>query len=227
MIILSGASGGIGQEIINPLSKIDKVIGLYNTSRPKNDDNGNLIYEKVDLRNKNEIDSFVQKWKQDLVNITLIHCAGSKIDALSKNYSIEDWNTVIDINLKGDFMLTQALLPIMIKNNWGRLIHMSSKGALEGDVGTIAYSASKSGLIGMSRVLGKEYARFNVTSNVVLLGAFETGLYLKLSSDQKSNILKKIPSKKLGNPSNIINAIEFLIKSEYVNASKINIDGGV
>lgn len=227
MIILTGASGGIGQEIINPLSKIDKVIGLYNTSCPKNDDYANLIYEKVDLRNKNEIDSFVQKWKEDLVNITLIHCAGSKIDALAKNYSLEDWNTVIDINLKGDFMLTQALLPIMIKNNWGRLIHMSSKGALEGDVGTIAYSASKSGLIGMSRVLGKEYARFNITSNVVLLGAFETGLYMKLSSDQKSNILKTIPSKKLGDPSNIINAIEFLIKSEYVNASKINIDGGV
>ena len=115
----------------------------------------------------------------------------------------------------------------MMEDNWGRVIHISSHGAIDGDVGTMAYSASKSGLIGMSRVLGKEYARFKITSNVLVLGAFETGLFLELSDEQKDKIQKKISSKKLGNPSNIVNAIDFLIKSEYVNGSTINIDGGI
>jgi 3-oxoacyl-[acyl-carrier protein] reductase len=79
----------------------------------------------------------------------------------------------------------------------------------------------------MSRVLGKEYARFKITSNVLVLGAFEAGLFLELSDEQKDNIKKKIPSKKLGDSSNIVNAIEFLIRSEFVNGSTISIDGGV
>ena len=156
-----------------------------------------------------------------------MHCAAAKADGLAVNYSLTDWDKVVGVNLRGNFILTQALLPCMMGDNWGRVIHVSSHGAIDGDVGTIAYSASKSGLIGMSRVLGKEYARFKITSNILVLGAFETGLFLELSDEQKDKIQKKISSKKLGNPSNIVNAIDFLIKSEYVNGSTINIDGGI
>ena len=227
MIILTGASGGIGQEIINHLSVLDDVVGLYNKTRPYGHKKSNITYEKVNIEDKSEVDCFVENWKKKLTNITLVHSAAANSDGLAVNYSLADWDKVLGVNLRGNFILTQALLPCMMKDNWGRVVHVSSNVAIDGEVGTLAYSASKSGLIGMSRVLGKEYARFKITSNVLVLGAFNTGLFLELSNEQKNKIQKKIPSKKLGNSSNIVNAIDFLIKSEYVNGSTITIDGGI
>jgi 3-oxoacyl-[acyl-carrier protein] reductase len=227
MIILTGASGGIGKEIINHLCELDEVIGFFNTTQPDYNEDSKVIYEKVNIESKSEVDCFVENWKSKLSNITLVHCAAAKIDGLAVNYSLADWDKVVGVNLRGNFILTQALLPFMIEDSWGRVIHISSHGGIDGDVGTMAYSASKSGLVGMSRALGKEYARFKITSNVLVLGAFKTGLFLKLSDEQKDKIQKKIPSKKLGDASNIINAVDFLIKSEYVNGSTINIDGGI
>jgi 3-oxoacyl-[acyl-carrier protein] reductase len=115
----------------------------------------------------------------------------------------------------------------MIENNWGRIIHISSIAGYLGAVGTIPYGLSKTSLIGMSRGLAKEYAKFNITSNILDLGYFETGLFNKLKDEIKKQLLSQIPSKKLGNIKNIVNCINFLIKSEYVNGTKINIDGGI
>jgi len=131
------------------------------------------------------------------------------------------------VNLKGNFLLTQALLSKMIQERWGRIIHISSRGAVDGDTGTIAYSASKMGLIGMSNVLAKEYARFNITSNILILGHFEVGLYNQLNEGMQKKLLQQVPSKTLGKSIDIFNAIEFLIKSQYVNGASINIDGGI
>lgn len=227
MIILTGASGGIGKEILNYLLEIDSVIGIYNTSLPTTSPNNRLTCERVNMKSDREIKSFVKKWKDRLSRVSLIHCASSNIDGLAANYTEADWDHVMGVNLKGPFLLTQALLPHMIQERWGRIIHVSSVVGIQGRHGTISYSTSKTGLLGMSRVLAKEYARFNITSNVLVLGYFEMGLYNKLRDDLKKELLNQIPSKTLGNVSNIANAIEFLIKSEYVNGSVINIDGGI
>ena len=227
MIILTGASGGIGKEILRYLLKLDQVIGIYNKSLPETSPNKKLTYEQVNIENPAEIKSFIKKWKNKLSKVTLIHSATLKIDGLATNYAESDWDRVMKTNLKGNFLLTQALLPHMIQERWGRIIHFSSLGGIQGFPGTIAYSASKTGLIGMSRVFAKEYARFNITSNILVLGYFEVGLIDTLKDDLKKKILDQIPSKSLGKVSNIANAIEFLIKSEYVNGSTINIDGGV
>ncbi len=226
MIILTGASGGVGKEIINHLLKMDDVIGIYNTSHPATPPDNRLVYEQVDIGKPTSIKSFVKKWAHKLSKITLIHGAAVKIDGLTVNYTETDWDNVIRVNLKGNFLLTQAILSYMIQERWGRIIHFSSLGGMQGCPGTIAYSASKTGLIGMSRVLAKEYARFNITSNVLAIGYFEVGLFNTLDNDEKKKILNKIPSKKLGEVLNIANAIDFLIKSEYVNGAIINIDGG-
>jgi len=226
MIILSGASGGIGKEIINQLSGLDRVIGLYNNSIPGKINNKEIIYEKVNIEEENEVRGFVDKYRQSLSRITLIHLAAAKIDGLSIDYPLSNWDKVMNVNLRGNFILTRQLLKFMVNDNWGRVIHVSSQGAVEGDIGTVAYSSSKSALLGMSKVMAKEYARFNITSNVLMLGAFEAGLYLQLPEEQKKAILGRIPSKKLGNLSNISEAINFLMRSQFVNGSVINIDGG-
>lgn len=227
MIILTGASGGIGKELLPYLCEIDDVLGLYNSSMPENKCSDRLTYEKLNIECPQDVENFVEKYKSNLSRITLIHCAAAKIDGLAVNYSLSDWDQVMNVNLRGNFILTKALLPYMLAEEWGRVIHVSSKGGIDGDRGTLAYSASKTGLLGMSRVLGKEYARFHITSNVLVLGTFETGMFLDLPEEQKKKIIKQIPSKAFGNVNNIVSAVDFLIKSEYVTSSVINIDGGM
>ena len=143
------------------------------------------------------------------------------------NIDSSDWQAIFDVNVKGSFLLTKHILKIMMGDRWGRVIFLSSKGSEAGDIGTAAYSSSKTALLGMSRTLSKEYASFGITSNIISLGAFNAGLYLDLSKKVKKEILEKIPSKKVGNIVNISNAIKFIISSDYVNGSVITIDGGV
>ncbi|MBF0522441.1 MAG: SDR family NAD(P)-dependent oxidoreductase [Candidatus Omnitrophica bacterium] len=227
MIIMTGVSGGIGRELVMPLLEMDMVVGIYNKTLPEFPSHKNLILEQLNLEDPLAIQSFVQRWKDKLSKLVLLHFAGVKIDGIAANYNETDWDHVLGVNLKGDFLLSQALLPQMIEARWGRIVHVSSLGAIQGSPGTIAYSASKSGLLGMSRVLAKEYGRFNITSNVITLGYFEKGMLNKLNEQQKKEILNQIPTKTFGDVSNIVNAIEFLIKSDYVNGSAISIDGGV
>jgi 3-oxoacyl-[acyl-carrier protein] reductase len=227
MIVVTGASGGIGTEMLASLIDLDKVIGIYNSNLPKKDFNSKVIFSKVNLASVENINKFVQNNKKILKNITLIHCAVIKIDSPVFNFKETDWEKIIDVNIKANFFLTKALLPFMIKNNWGRIIHISSVAGYQGALGTIPYGLSKTALTGLSRGLAKEYAKFNITSNVIELGYFNCGLFNSLSDLVKKQLLSQIPSKKLGGIKNIINCIRFLIDSEYVNGSKINIDGGI
>ena len=227
MIVLTGSSGGIGKSIIEPLSELDEVICTYNNTIPSNYQKTGISYKKLNLKNKEEITNFSIENKDRLSNITLIHFAVQSIDGLAANYEESSWDSVMDINLKGNFLLTQSLIPAMIANQFGRIVHISSVVGQNGITGTLAYSASKTGLLGFSKVLAKEYGRFNITSNILNLGYFNVGLINSLAEDKTKQIVDQIPSKKLGEVSNIVNAIRFIMKSDYVNGSVINIDGGI
>ena len=215
MIILTGASGGIGQAI-TPL--LCDVLPLWNTNVIPNG-------YKINLSNPQEIHHFVEVNKMILTKLTVIHLAAVKIDELAVACDEGNWDKVMDVNLKGNFLLTKELLQIMLKEKWGRIIHIISSGL--GDVGTLTYSTSKFGLLGMSEVLSKEYARYGITSNVLQLGYFQTGMWNKLTQEKKDELLDQIPSRKLGDPLNIVSAVKFLIDSPYVNGAVINIDGGI
>ncbi len=226
MIILTGASGGIGKAMLPLLAKLDKVIALYHNNTPDIDDK-NIVKYQLDLSSEKEIKDFAVLIKKDFRKITIVHAATISKDALAAQLSVGDWNAVMDVGLKANFLLNRELLPLMISEKWGRIIHCSSVAALNGMPGTLAYATAKTGLLGMSRVIAKEYARFGITSNVLALGYFNSGLIETLSEKIKNTLLEEIPSKKLGDPSNIASAIEFLIKSDYTNGGVINIDGGM
>ena len=230
MILLTGASGGIGNLLLKDLSKIDKVIALHKRKLNNEKKYKNVTYVKLNIEDKNQVESFVKNYSKKIKRAIIIHCAVINKDNLAIKYNIDDWEECMRINLRGNFILTKALLKYMIKNNWGRIIHITSKRAIDGEPGTIAYSTSKSGLLGMSKVLSKECAIFNITSNVLSLGYFDTGdtgLYSLLDEKIKKKIIKDIPSRRLGEVSNIFNAIKFIIDSDYVNGAVINIDGGI
>ena len=227
MIILTGASGGIGRAILSFLSKLDKVIAISHSKVINVDELDGVEPYQVDLTSEIEVNEFVSKIKSKLSKVVLIHAAAISLDNLAIKFDTKDWNQSMSLNLNSNFFLTRALLATMIRDDWGRIIHVSSIAGMKGVPGTIAYSTAKTGLLGMSKVLANEYARFGVTSNVLILGYFNTGLIDTLSEKSRQKILESIPSKRLGAPSNIVNAVDFLIKSEYVNGSTINIDGGI
>ena len=227
MIILTGASGGIGHAILSFLSKLDKVIAISHSKAINVDELDGVEPYQVDLTSEIEVNEFVSKIKSKLSKVVLIHAAAISLDNLAVKFDTKDWNQSMSLNLNSNFFLTRALLATMIRDDWGRIIHVSSIAGMKGVPGTIAYSTAKTGLLGMSKVLANEYARFGVTSNVLILGYFNTGLIDTLSEKSRQKILESIPSKRLGAPSNIVNAVDFLIKSEYVNGSTINIDGGI
>ena len=227
MIILTGASGGIGRSILSFLSKLDKVIAISHSKVINVDELDGVEPYQVDLTSEIEVNEFVSKIKSKLSKVVLIHAAAISLDNLAVKFDTKDWNQSMSLNLNSNFFLTRALLATMIRDDWGRIIHVSSIAGMKGVPGTIAYSTAKTGLLGMSKVLANEYARFGVTSNVLILGYFNTGLIDTLGEKSRQKILESIPSKRLGSPSNIVNAVDFLIKSEYVNGSTINIDGGI
>ena len=223
MIILTGASGGIGEEMLHGLSKLDNVIGIYNSSLPEIVDINGVSFQKLDLRDEKEINLFIEKNRSILKNISLIHSAGTSEDNLAINHKLDKWTNVLELNLTANFLLTKALLPIMIKQKWGRIIHFSS---IRVAPGTISYTATKQGLLGMSEVLAKEYAKFNITSNSLILGAFNTGMFRDLNEKVKKDMINQIPSKKIGEVENIVRAVKFLVDSPFVTGASIRIDGG-
>ncbi len=226
-VILSGASGGIGARIMPLLLEDHAVIGLYHTRRPELPASKRLSLAQLDITNAAGVNAFIDTQKHAWERVVLVHGAVESIDGLVAQYREEDWDRSININLKGAFLLTKALLPVMIQARWGRIIHLSSFVGMHGVTGTVGYAASKSGLLGMSRVLAKEYARFDITSNVLQLGYFDAGLIDALSEEHRREILSRIPNHRLGSVINIRHAIQFLIKADYVNGAVLPIDGGL
>jgi len=227
MIILTGASGGIGRAILQPLATLDTVVAIYRSTRPEVSDSSRITLQQLDLSREREVAEFAASMKGRARRITLIHAAAQSRNSLAAQFKTEDWSEVIDVNLRGNFLLTRELLVPMIQEKWGRIIHFSSVAGVRGVPGTLAYAASKTGLLGLSRVLATEHARFGITSNVLLLGYFNTGLIETLGEKARKAILEAIPSRRLGDAANIVNAVEFLIKSDYVNGGVIPIDGGI
>lgn len=227
MIVLTGASGGIGSAILPALTALDDVIAIYRRPPPDSVAGINCMPYQLDLTSEQDVQSFAASMGKSLRLITVVHAAAVNIDGLAAQFSTEDWGAVMDVNLRGNFLLTRELLMPMIADKWGRIIHLSSIAGMRGATGGLAYSTSKTGLLGMSRALAQEYARFGITSNVLVLGYFNTGMYTMLTETLRKDVLRLIPSGRLGDISNIVHAVEFLMKSTYVNGATINIDGGV
>ena len=228
MIVLTGVSGGIGNNIIQSLSSIDNVLGIYNNNKPPINLNKNkVILFKIDLTDEKKIKKFIDENLKKEKKITLIHLASIKNDNLILNQDIKKLKNIFELNFFAPYILSKYIIEIMVKNNWGRIIYFSSTGGEKGDQGTSAYTSSKLALLGLSRVISKEYARFNITSNVIKLGNFNTGLFKKLPKSKQKTLIENIPSKKLGDFKDISSTIRLIINSNYINGAEINIDGGM
>lgn len=223
-ILLFGASSGIANELIKFFGKDYKIYAFYNNNKIKK----NLNIKKIKLNLLNNKEIFEKLSKINLTNskLVVINFASIKLDKISLYINDENLNKSFQVNTFSFLKILQILLPSMINYKWGRVINISSTGGLVGDKGTLLYTASKNASLGLMKVMSQEYASFNITFNSLILGNFNFGLFKSLKKDIKNIIIKKIPSNKTGDVLNIYNAIKFLINSDYVNGSSINIDGG-
>jgi 3-oxoacyl-[acyl-carrier protein] reductase len=159
----------------------------------------------------------------------LVNNAGVTRDGLSMRMSMEDWDTVLNTNLKGAFHFIQAVMRPMIKQRSGRIINISSIAGLTGNAGQANYSASKAGLIGLTKTLARELASRGITVNAVAPGLIETDMTTVLSDEIRQAILQKVPLGKLGEPDDIAGAVAYLASPEakYITGQVLTVDGGM
>ena len=159
----------------------------------------------------------------------LVNNAGVTRDGLSMRMSLDDWDTVLNTNLKGAFNFIQALMRPMIKQRSGRIINISSISGLIGNAGQANYAASKAGLIGLTKTLARELASRGITVNAVAPGLIETDMTGVLSDEVRQAILQKVPLGKLGEPDDIAAAVAYLASAEakYITGQVLTVDGGM
>jgi NAD(P)-dependent dehydrogenase (short-subunit alcohol dehydrogenase family) len=227
MILVTGASGGIGRSIVPHLASFDAVMGLYNQTVPAAASSDRVSFEPLDLTASSSVAEFVRRNRSRLTRLTVVLLAARKTDGLLVEFDEAAWDSTLATNVTSSFLLLKHLLPLMMAERWGRIVHVSSVAALRGAAGATAYGTSKAAVHGLSRGLAKEYGRFNITSNVLELGYFDVGLIDALPAETRQKLINEIPSRALGRPANIVHAVEFLMKAEFVNGTVIGIDGGI
>lgn len=226
MIIITGASRGIGKFLLKKfISKNVKVIGTYNLTPIEPE--YKKYYVKIDLLNLTEVTNWINSISTESNRLVLLNCAGNNYNSFAHKADMKNWKNVIDLNLISTFNLIREILPIMRKQNYGRIINFSSIVAQIGIPGTSAYAASKSGLWGMTKAIAAENSLKGITINNLNLGYFNIGMISEVPEKFQAVIKSKIPAGDFGNPENIYNAIDFIINSEYINGSSININGGL
>ena len=238
-IIVTGATRGIGKEIALTLAQNSANIAInYRNYNEEVEELINSIKEfgvdaiavKCDVSKSDEVDNFISEVKNHFSSIdVLVNNAGITKDGLLLRMKDEDFNSVLDVNLKGTFNTTKSISPIMIKQKHGKIINISSVVGIVGNAGQCNYAASKAGVIGFSKSVARELASRNINVNVVAPGYIDTDMTKSLPDKVKDEILKSIPMKKMGNPKEVANLVLFLSSSlsDYITGQVINVDGGM
>lgn len=230
MYLIVGGSSDLANKIVADLSKYENIIVTFrNSAKVKKikSKKKKILYRKLDLNKLQSIKKFVLQNKKLLKNIKFINLATFTVDKLTHNLKNDDITKVFNVNLFSNITLARELLPIMINQNFGKFIFFTSTRGERGDKGISLYSSSKQALSSFSRCLAKEYAGFNITSNCIRLGYFDTKLFNNISENVRSKLIREIPSKKLGNPINITKTILMISNTDYISGSDISIDGAI
>jgi 3-oxoacyl-[acyl-carrier protein] reductase len=234
-IIVTGASGGIGNAIIEKLNETGANI-LASGTRIEKLEELKKKYEKIkilkfDISQSEKIEEFIENATNELGGSLdgIINNAGITQDNLAIRMSLDEWQKVININLTSTFLLSKFAIKKMLKNKSGKIVNITSVVGHTGNLGQANYTASKAGIVAMSKSLAIEYAKKNININCISPGFIKTAMTDKIDEKFKEVIISKIPSARLGEPDDIANAVLFLSsdQSNYINGETIHVNGGM
>ena len=234
-IIVTGATGGIGNSIVKKLSDLNANIIATGTKIEKLEElkskYKNVKILRFDISQTEKIEEFIENATSQLGGSIdcLINNAGLTQDNLAIRMSLDEWKKVIDINLTSTFLLSKFAIKRMLKNKSGKIINITSVVGHTGNLGQVNYTASKAGIVAMSKSLAIEYAKKNININCISPGFIKTAMTDNLDEKYKELIISKIPSARLGEPTDIANAVIFLAsdQSNYINGETIHVNGGM
>ena len=235
--IVTGASQGIGKIIAFELAKSGAHVACISRNKKAIEsiveeitiNGGQASSFPCDISDSDTLSEIITEIIKENSRIDiLVNNAGITKDSLLMRMSIEQWDDVINTNLKGAFHCTKAVMRYMMKNKFGRIINITSIVGLTGNAGQANYAASKAGLIGMTKSIAKEVASRGITANCIAPGWIETSMTDKLSGEVKNEFLSHIPVGRIGSPDDIANAVIFLASDEagYITGQTITVDGG-
>ena len=234
-IIVTGASGGIGNAIVEKLYEQGGNVLATGTREEKlnelKEKFKNIKTLKFDISNHEKIEEFINNATDELGGSLdcIVNNAGITKDNLTIRMSIEEWSKVIDINLTSTFLMSKFAIKKMLKNKTGKIINITSVVGHTGNVGQANYTASKAGIVAMSKSLAIEYAKKNINVNCISPGFISTAMTDAIDEKFKESIISKIPANRLGKPEDIANAVLFLASSgsDYINGETLHVNGGM
>jgi len=245
IVVVTGASRGIGRSICLSLANPDTQIyfNYFSPGNPEAEEAAAAETEKmvaelgssaasmsVDVAAEKEVEAFFEKIVDETGRVDiLVNNAGITKDGLLVRMKESDWNMVLNINLKGAFTCTRLAAKIMMKQRYGRIINIASVVGVSGNPGQANYSASKAGLIGLTKTAAKELAARNVTVNAVAPGFIETDMTAALSEKARTAMLDQVPMRRGGQPEDVAAAVKFLASDDaaYITGHVIHVNGGM
>jgi 3-oxoacyl-[acyl-carrier protein] reductase len=237
--VVTGGSRGIGKEVAKKLASLGADVVINYTS---NEEQANITKSEIegmgvkclvvqcDVSKSDQVAEMMDSVVKEFGKIDiLVNNAGITRDGLLMRMKEEDFDKVIDINLKGVFNCTKAATKYMMKKKYGKVINMASIVGIMGNPGQTNYCASKAGVIGFTKASARELASRNININAVAPGFIDTDMTQVLSEDIKNSMLANIPKKTFGKPEDVANLVAFLASdmSEYITGQVINVDGGM
>ncbi|UCE41251.1 MAG: 3-oxoacyl-[acyl-carrier-protein] reductase [Candidatus Aminicenantes bacterium] len=236
--IVTGASQGIGEAIALDLAKNGAETILVDIQKQKldmvtgkiKDKGGKAFAFEADVTDTAQITSLMEKLVQDHGAIHhLVNNAGITRDSLLMRMKEEEWDSVLEVNLKGVFNFSRALIRHMIRNRYGRIVNISSVVGLTGNPGQTNYSASKAGVLGFTKSLAREVASRGITVNAIAPGFIATAMTENLPEEIQKQFLSVIPVGRFGTPNEVAQTVRFLLSEEasYITGQVININGGM
>lgn len=237
--VITGSARGLGKAIALKFAELGANVVLNGSLTSNSVDETfeefkaagfSVIAVKGDVRDSNDVKSIMDNAIKAFGRIDiLVNNAGITKDKPMAMMSEDDWDNVLDINLKGTFLCAKAASKIMIKQKYGKIINITSVAGLYGNKGQVNYSSSKAGLIGLTKSIAKELASRGITCNAVAPGLIRTDMTDTLSEEVRNGYTQKIALGRLGTPEDVANLVSFLASdySDYITGQVINIDGGL
>lgn len=236
--IVTGASRGIGRSIAEHLAQCGaKIVAVSRKAQDTadlvesiNQQGGSAISVQADVAQLSDVNEMIAAAQEAFGQIDiLVNNAGITRDTLMARMKEDDWDTVLDINLKGAFICTQAVAKVMAKKRYGRIINITSVVGQMGNIGQANYCASKGGLMGLTRSNARELSRRNITVNAVAPGFIETDMTAELPEKVRNEMSAQIPLGRFGSPEDIAAAVAFLASEQagYITGHELSVNGGM